>query len=145
MRRFWMTMPVALAALALVFGCSGNTAEDASQADTPKADETAMAETDSHAGHDHAADEEAAGGAEAEMASVTLSGTLGCGHCSYHMTESCAPAMKTADGVVYLIEGGEKQQELMDNRLDNPEVKIAGRVTEVDGQKVIYTDSVEMF
>jgi hypothetical protein len=33
----------------------------------------------------------------------------------------------------------------MGRRIDRPEVKVAGRVAEVDGQKVIYTDSVELF
>jgi hypothetical protein len=33
----------------------------------------------------------------------------------------------------------------MDVRYDRPQVKVTGRVAEVDGQKVIYTDSVDLF
>lgn len=143
MRRIWITMPLALMVLALLAGCGGNTAENASQTEDMQADsQTAMTETDGHEGHAHTQE---AGGTEAETASVTMNGTLGCGHCSYHLTETCAPAMKAEDGVVYILESDKDRAELMDHRLDNPEIKVAGRVAEVDGQKVIYTDSVEMF
>ena len=38
----------------------------------------------------------------------------------------------------------DQQEALMEKRMDQPEAMIAGRIGEVDGQKVIYTDSVEL-
>jgi len=83
-------------------------------------------------------------GATAEMASIRVEGKLGCGHCNFHVKDSCSLAMEAADGTVYLLETGDRQDELMEARLDQPAVAVTGRVAEVDGQKVITTDSVEL-
>jgi hypothetical protein len=81
---------------------------------------------------------------EAMAATVNLAGKLGCGHCTFHAKDECSLAMKTADGTVYMIEAGAEQQALMDKRYDEPAVEVAGRVSEVDGQKIIYADRVEL-
>lgn len=80
----------------------------------------------------------------AELASVQVEGKLGCGHCDFHVKDVCSLAMKSTDGTVYLLEAGDRQDELMDKRLDGPQVAVTGNVTEVDGQKVITTESVEL-
>jgi len=79
---------------------------------------------------------------DAIAATVNLSGKLGCGHCTFHAKDECSLAMKTDEGTVYMIEAGDEQQALMDKRYDEPAVLVAGRVSEVDGQKIIYADRV---
>jgi len=78
------------------------------------------------------------------MASVTVAGKLGCGHCNFHVKDSCSLAMQVDDGTVYLLEAGDRQDELMEVRLDQPAVTVTGRVAEVDGRKVITTESVKL-
>jgi hypothetical protein len=81
--------------------------------------------------------------ASQDLAQATaLEGKLGCGHCTFQAFDHCNLAMKTLAGDVLLVEAGERQGELMAVRYDQPQVKIEGRVAEVDGQKVIYAESV---
>lgn len=131
MRRLWI--PAILAVFGWALGCGG--AETDQAADTEAA---APAQAMDDAGTQEKAP-------PVELASVSLSGKLGCGHCTFHVGETCALAMEAEDGTVYMLDAGERQQELMDVRYDRPQVKIAGRVADVDGQKIIYTDSVELF
>lgn len=147
MRARW-TAPAVAAILvaACVWGCGKTGAEqDAGtsareEAAVPAADDAAVAAQPARIPVPEAS------GAQAvdATAQVDVEGKLGCGHCNYHVKDSCSLAMQAADGTVYLLEAGDRQDELMDARLDQPEVKVAGRVTEVDGHKVIYTDTVEM-
>jgi hypothetical protein len=129
--------------MVLALGCGGGTEQAET---TAKAEEPAQAESSTESSQDMAAATSAKVKAPEgiELASATLEGKLGCGHCTFEAKDECSLAMKTADGEVYMIEAGERQDELMDKRYDEPEVKIAGRVGEVEGQKVIYTDSVEL-
>lgn len=144
MRRFWILVPAALAITVLALGCgSGEKAETAQNepAETEGTHTHSDGTTHSDAAH--------SGGkmkapADAEMASVKLEGNLGCGHCNFHVKEECSLAFKDADGEIYIVDAGEEQEALMDKRMDQPSVLIAGRVGEVDGQKVIYTDSVDL-
>lgn len=136
MRRSLFLMAVLGLSLGLVAGC-GQT-DSADEGDTAQATNEMTESTDGHEGHDH--------GTPAENASVTLSGNLGCGHCTFHATDACAVAMKTADGEIVLIEAadGTEHEELMSHRMDEPEVRITGTVREVDGRKVIYADEYEL-
>ena len=141
MRRFWILIPAALAIAVLALGCgSGEKTETAKNepAATEEAQDQAAAETHADTGGKLKAP------ADAEMASVTLEGNIGCGHCNFHVKEECTLAFKDADGEIYIVEAGDQQEALMDARTDEPAALIAGRVGEVDGQKVIYTDSVEL-
>lgn len=136
MRRFWILVPAALA-----LGCgSGEKAETARNEPVATGDTNDQAAAETHAN--------TGGKVEApegmELASVNLEGTIGCGHCSFHVTEECALGFEDADGEIYMIEAGDRQEELMEKRIDQPSAFITGRVGEVDGQKVIYTDSVEL-
>ena len=130
MHRYLLTILVAGGVLGLLLGCGGS-AEKADQAETQA--ESTPAETQT-------ADTRTP--ASTEMAQATVQGKLGCGHCTYDAINTCSLALKTADGEIMLIEAGDRQEELMAVRYDQPEVKIDGRVTEVEGMKVIYTDSV---
>ncbi len=143
MRRFWLSMTVAALAMSLAaIGCSSSEdgAETASnQAADAKPAAEAKKAVDDHAGHDHAA-----GGAEVEMASMTMTGTMGCGHCNFQTTDGCAVAFKTSDGEIVLVEGGPDHAKLMEVRMDQPTITVAGRVTTQDGLKIIHADSYEL-
>jgi len=139
MRRLWM-IPAMLAVFGWALGCGGST-------ENATTDETA-AKNGEPAGKANTAMNEAAAtteGAPTELASVVMNGKIGCGHCTFHIGETCALAMEAEDGTVYMLEAGDQQAALMDVRYDRPQVKVTGRVAEVDGQKVIYTDSVDLF
>jgi hypothetical protein len=132
---------IGIAVLGLAIGC-GQSGEKA-------ADQTAANTADDHAAMDDAAEVAATPGmmevpADAEMASITVEGNMGCGHCTFHVKDSCSLAMKSTDGTVYMLEAGDQQEALMETRYDEAAVLVAGRVAEVDGQKIIYTDTVEL-
>jgi len=125
MRRNWLLIPMVLAITGLALGCG--TTDKAEETATP-ADEPAQTQETP---------------ATTEMAEATvIEGKLGCGHCNYKVSNECSLAMQTASGDVYVIEAAENQEELMAQRYDQPAVKVEGKVSEVDGLKVIYTDSV---
>ena len=144
MRRFWILVPAALAITVLALGCGGG-----EKTETAQNEPAATEGTHTHSDGTVHSDAEHTGGkikapADAEMASVKLEGNLGCGHCNFHVKEECSLAFKDKDGEIYLIDAGDQQEELMDERMNEPSAMIAGRLGEVDGQKVIYTDSVEL-
>jgi hypothetical protein len=130
-----------LAVFGWALGCGGSNTEQAETEDTGNAEPAAQTETMTKTMDEGTATEST----PVDLASVSLQGKLGCGHCTFHIGESCALAMEAEDGNVYMLDAGERQEELMDVRYDRPEVKVAGRLAEVDGQKIIYTDSVELF
>ena len=63
--------------------------------------------------------------------SVELKGTLGCGHCTFHKTSSCAAALKVADGKIYVIDNATPA--VMAAREDAAPAKVTGTVTEKNG------------
>jgi hypothetical protein len=138
----WSSLALAAAVAA---GCTGGNKTQAKAQDEAPGEETAQTTPPAAAS---ASDVAASPGMipvpDASAATVNLAGNLGCGHCTFHAKETCCLAMKTAEGVVYLIEAGDEQEALMDKRYDEPAVLVAGRVSEVDGQKIIYADTVEM-
>lgn len=147
MRRFWILVPAALAITVLALGCGSG--EKAETAETAQKEPAAAEGTHTHSDGTTHTDAAHTGGkikapADAEMASVTLEGNIGCGHCNFHVKEECSLAFKDKDGEIYIIDAGDQQEALMDKRMSEPSALIAGRVGEVDGQKVIYTDSVEL-
>jgi hypothetical protein len=50
---------------------------------------------------------------------VTLSGTVGCGHCNFGKTSECSAAIQTADGNVTVIDGVTHDSELWKLREEN--------------------------
>ena len=140
MRRYLFFVPVAVAVMGLALGCGGSEkAETSAQAEPAATEEVADAPEELVASAKLKAPENLA-----ELASITTTGKLGCGHCTYEVVDNCSLALKDTDGEVYLVEAGDRQEELMEMRYDEPTAAISGRVAEVDGQKVIYTDSVEL-
>ncbi len=65
-----------------------------------------------------------------ETEQVTLVGTRGCGHCTFHKGESCAAALQTADGKVYILDGFDSDSEMFQNRMDGAKVKVTGVLTQ---------------
>jgi hypothetical protein len=72
---------------------------------------------------------------------VTLAGTLGCGHCTYHVTPDCSPCVKTAAGTIYVIDGAGEGSELMEKRFDALEVAVVGTVAGSEEPKHIAMTS----
>ena len=58
---------------------------------------------------------------------VTVTGTLGCGHCNYHVGTSCSAAIQTADGVIYVLDVPQ-DSEWFQNRYDGGDLKVTGKI-----------------
>ena len=132
---------VALVAASILTGCSGGTSEKASD---PAGDDTASSAAtgeqtdagqtvDQHAAADHAAATTPLGEAIPTGTEVTLTGVVGCGHCTYHVGNSCSTALKTNDGTVWILDGISEGDGLFENRFEGAEVTMAGVVSYVDG------------
>ncbi len=66
-------------------------------------------------------------------APVTLTGTVGCGHCNFGKTSSCSAAIQTAAGDVYVIDGVEHDSELWKLREENAKAcEVTGTVAKGD-------------
>jgi hypothetical protein len=65
-----------------------------------------------------------------EAGLTTLTGTIGCGHCTYHLEglESCALAMQTEDGKQYVIEGAPNHDALYDERFSEKSITVTGEI-----------------
>lgn len=63
---------------------------------------------------------------------VSLAGTLGCGHCAFTTTTECAAAVKTAEGVVYILDGVAEGSELWNARETGGEITLVGTVSEAE-------------
>ena len=79
-----------------------------------------------------------------EAAAVSFSGTLGCGHCTHHIGDSCSAAVEASDGTVYILEGIAAGTDLFDKRFDGGKVKVEGKVATRDGVHYVTVVSYEM-
>jgi len=73
---------------------------------------------------------------------VELKGTLGCGHCTFHKTSSCAAMVKTDDGKLYVIDNATPQ--VMEARDDGGKIVVTGTVTEKDGVAHVQATKQEL-
>ena len=73
---------------------------------------------------------------------VELKGTLGCGHCTFHKTSSCAAVVKTADGKLYVIDNATPQ--VMEARDEGSKIVVTGTVTEKDGVAHVQATKQEL-
>jgi hypothetical protein len=80
--------------------------------------------------------------AEAELA--TVSGTMGCAHCNFQLTPTCAAAVQTADGVVWILEGVDEQSELFQHRKDLGMVNVSGTQRTDAGMSYLAVSSYEV-
>ena len=73
---------------------------------------------------------------------VELKGILGCGHCTFHKTSSCAAMVKTADGKLYVIDNATPQ--VMEARDEGSKIVVTGTVTEKDGVAHVQATKQEL-
>jgi hypothetical protein len=76
----------------------------------------------------------------AENRRVVLAGTYECGHCELHMTDDCAPMLKTADGKIYPLLDNARVEAMRAAKCANG-VEVSGLVRKIDGVKVIDVKS----
>lgn len=123
----------------LLAGCGGGASDTASKSGSATGDHGSADATEAPANGDHAM-----GSADANSSAppahvipagteVTLTGTVGCGHCTYQIGNSCSTAMRTSDGIVWILDGIGAGNELFENRFDAGEITMAGTVSYVDG------------
>lgn len=129
---------LSITSVVLVFawaGCSKNAPGEHQEA--------ASQHGDTHAGQSDASQTTTADASEATPSGdeVVLAGTLGCGHCNYHVATECAAALKTASGDVYLIDNADKDSDLFQKRYDGIQVSVNGTVSEMDEVKHIAMTS----
>jgi len=74
---------------------------------------------------------------------VELTGVAGCGHCSYHTTDSCAMAMQVGD-VVFILDGIDEDTEAFNQRTSGKEIQIVGTITDAGDPMHISVESHEM-
>lgn len=127
----YLTMFTALTLL-LIAGCSGGgsseKAADNAKTGTAAGEHTSVADMPKQA-----IDSAKEAAAKTEIASlpegqeVTVSGTLGCGHCTYHVGTSCSAALQTADGGIYVLDVAEDSEWFQD-RYDGLNLKVTGKV-----------------
>ena len=121
----------------VVAGCSATTERPA--AETSAAKKTAPPATASSNGGAHMESSAPASGE-----AVTLVGTSGCGHCTFGVGQSCAAAMKAADGTLYVLDGVDPESELFKSRMDGKSLKVTGQVTQRDGLNHVAMASYEI-
>jgi hypothetical protein len=80
----------------------------------------------------------------AQEGEVLLTGTMGCGHCNFHQGDSCAAAMKTTDGVVYIFDGIGAGHELFDDRKSEKPITVVGQAMDKDGQHFLTVRDYRM-
>ncbi len=73
---------------------------------------------------------------------VELQGTLGCGHCQFHKTSSCATAFKAADSKIYVIDNATPQ--VMEARDNGGKITVTGTVTEKNGVSHVQATKQEL-
>lgn len=144
MTRARCAMILALASWTLLAGCSKKTEVANQETATTQETQTTHETTTSEVVPADSARVAAPTGMLAAAQPVDLSGNLGCGHCTFHVKNECSLAMKAQDGTVYLLNAGARQEELMAKRYDAIPVHVHGQMTEVEGLKVITTETVEL-
>jgi len=77
---------------------------------------------------------------------VTLTGTTGCGHCTFGVVKECAAAMKTASGEIYLIDGVVPDSDLWKVREDSKNIQLTGSVwtSQPDGLAHVKMESYQL-
>lgn len=129
MKRIWIP---AISALILVGCAAQDSGEDAGshEAETPTTDASASAETETETAVD------------AVTANVTMTGTLGCAHCTFEVGNSCATAMKTADEIVHILEGTDDA--VFEDRYSGREITVVGAPREDDGMHYVTVETWEL-
>lgn len=84
-------------------------------------------------------------GDAAVPAEVQLAGTLGCGHCNFHVTSECAAVLRTASGESYILDGVEESSDLWAKRLEpGHKITVTGKLVGTDAIKHLAMTSFEI-
>lgn len=142
MDRLRMMITASMLVIPLVAGCAQKKTETASN-QTPPAEQPATMQQGS-AGETMQAAGQSAPPEGMELAAMTLTGKVGCGHCTYHVTDSCALAMQTDDGKVYVIASAPNYDATFGDRFSGKAIDVTGKVGEKDGKWLVYADKVEL-
>jgi len=137
---------IVLAAV-VVAGCTSSSERPSSEAESASqkpAAAPAATEAPTHATEAPSAHSAEAHGAAATATPVALVGTSGCGHCTFQVGTSCAAALKTADGTLYIIDGVDPESEMYKTRMDGKSLKVMGAVSEKDGLHHVAMTSYEI-
>ncbi len=129
----------ALCAVVLIAGCGGGSGSETAEQTQDAANtahEEAMEQTQDQAALVAPASYE---GAE----TTTLTGSLGCGHCTHQVGTSCSAALQTADGTIYVLDGMSAGDVPFDKRFDGITLKVVGKVAENQGTNFVKVDSFE--
>ena len=127
-----------LAIFALVFalGCGSQTekSDDAAAAVDQAVDHVTSEITDQV--------QDAVASVAAVGTAVNLTGTAGCGHCTYGKGEGCAMAMQV-DDVVYILDGIGEDTEAFNQRMAGSEITVAGTLTDIGDPHHIAVESYD--
>ncbi len=77
---------------------------------------------------------------------LSLSGPIGCGHCSFNLVDHCVPVVQTADGTVYVVVAATKadRRTLMAARLRGGTLTVTGTVSVVGGVPTVAVESWQL-
>lgn len=116
-------LPCVLILAVCLVGCQGGGEQQATTEET--------ASTETQGSH-----ETAPAAQVTEGETVTLTGTVGCGHCTFGTTDHCMAAIKVASGDIYVIDGVEEDSELWKERVEGTkQAEVTGTIekSETDG------------
>lgn len=116
-------LTISLVALLALAACSSGSQDQAAE---PAANQATEATTPTTETTDMAAPAVMTG-------EIEIAGTLGCGHCTHSIGESCSAAVQTADGAIYILEGVAAGDELFEDRYSGKTVTVRGTAVERDG------------
>ena len=76
-----------------------------------------------------------------EAKRVVLTGSVACGKCSYNLTESCAPLLKTSDGKVYPLIKSDFVKQMRHSSA--AEFKVSSRVRKMGGLSYLDIQAID--
>lgn len=145
MRRFWIVFPLALAVIAFAAGCGQkeDAAKEQAKTEAESAAGKAVAQAQDAAEQVEGKMQEAAAAAQGEL--QTVEGTIGCAHCTFHVADACAPAIKTADGTIYVIDAASQgYDKAMGDRFAGKQATVEGTVEDVNGTMILHAAKLDI-
>ena len=73
-----------------------------------------------------------------------MTGSVGCGSCTYQVVSECTAAFRTTDGVVYLLVDVQTGSELFAKRLSDKPIRVVGVPREEEGIRYLAVKSFEI-
>ncbi len=122
-----------VAALAVLLGLTACSGGNSSDQNTQKVSEEAAPAAEQPTGAKKAIDAAKTAVAKAEQAQlaegeeISVTGKLGCAHCTYHVTDSCAASIQTDEGAVYILDVA-KESKWFQDRYNGARLEVKGKV-----------------